>query len=189
MNIGKKAVLLTAAAGALVIGGAGGALANSNDDSVSQRNKCDTSSGIMISGSGSLAPTGDTAIGSDCINFTNAGGSVDQSNDCDTTTATTLSGNANLAPRATSQSAAIAPTSLSTTTAPATESLNISQCSRARGNTAGLPRWDLRPWKLPFQGRCHMKGLATAFDFVRRMGTPAADFGASAHRHRWPDVR
>ncbi|MEU8873662.1 hypothetical protein AB0D24_21315 [Streptomyces javensis] len=89
MNIGKKAVLLTAAAGALVIGGAGGALANANDDFIVQLNSCDTATGTTTN-TGAAAPTGDLDLGSDCINFTNSSGSVVQANDCDTTTGTTV---------------------------------------------------------------------------------------------------
>ncbi|NEW74728.1 hypothetical protein [Streptomyces rhizosphaericus] len=89
MNIGKKAVLLTAAAGALVIGGAGGALANANDDLIVQLNSCETATGTTTN-TGAAAPTGDVNIGSDCINFTNTGGSVVQANDCDTATGTTV---------------------------------------------------------------------------------------------------
>ncbi|MET7935930.1 hypothetical protein [Streptomyces sp. NPDC005322] len=85
MNIGKKAILLTAAAGALVIGGAGGALANGNDDFVVQLNHCDTATG-PITQVGGGAPTGDIEVGADCINFTNSHGSVFQANDCDTAT-------------------------------------------------------------------------------------------------------
>ncbi|MGR3938502.1 hypothetical protein [Streptomyces sp. BRA346] len=97
MNIGKKAILLTAAAGALAISGAGGAMAYGNGDHVSQSNKCDTETGITAPGGLTLAPTGDVAIGSDCINFTNTG-AVSQSNDCDTSTAADLGGGATLAP-------------------------------------------------------------------------------------------
>ncbi|EFL24367.1 hypothetical protein SSOG_04081 [Streptomyces himastatinicus ATCC 53653] len=97
MNIGKKAILLTAAAGTLVIGGAGGALAYGNGDHVSQSNKCDTETGLTATGGFTLAPTGDVAIGSDCINFTNTG-AVSQSNDCDTSTGVDVTGGATLAP-------------------------------------------------------------------------------------------
>ncbi|GLV78602.1 hypothetical protein [Streptomyces hygroscopicus] len=89
MNIGKKAILLTAAAGSLVIGGAGGALAHSSDDLTVQLNKCGTAVGPTTHTSLG-APTGDLNIGSDCLNFTNSRGTVVQSNDCDTSTGLTL---------------------------------------------------------------------------------------------------
>ncbi|MFJ4636306.1 hypothetical protein ACIP69_11780 [Streptomyces hygroscopicus] len=86
MNIGKKAILLTAAAGSLVIGGAGGALAHANNDFIAQLNHCDTSTGA-ISQLGGAAPTGNIEVGADCVNFTNVTtGSVIQANDCDTAT-------------------------------------------------------------------------------------------------------
>ncbi|RNG23118.1 hypothetical protein [Streptomyces botrytidirepellens] len=97
MNIGKKAILLTAAAGALAISGAGGAMAYGNGDLVTQSNKCDTETGLTAPGGLDLAPSGDVTIGSDCINFTNTG-AVSQSNDCDTSTAVDLGGGADLAP-------------------------------------------------------------------------------------------
>lgn len=92
MQIGKKAALMAAAAGAMVIGTTGaasaygfGPLVGSNGGV--QANSCDTSTGTtLITGAG--APTGDTSIGSDCINFTNSPG-VFQANDCDTATGTT----------------------------------------------------------------------------------------------------
>ena len=97
MNIGKKAILLTAAAGALAISGARGAMAYGNGDLVSQSNKCDTETGITAPGGLDLAPTGDVSIGADCINFTNTH-AVSQSNHCDTSTAADLGGGATLAP-------------------------------------------------------------------------------------------
>ncbi|MEU8825882.1 hypothetical protein [Streptomyces sp. NPDC048636] len=88
MNIGKKAILLTAAAGALVIGGAGSALAhNGGDGFVAQLNHCDTATGTIAT-VGGAAPTGDINVGADCINFTNSSGNVFQSNECDTATGT-----------------------------------------------------------------------------------------------------
>ncbi|MEU5268160.1 hypothetical protein [Streptomyces hygroscopicus] len=86
MNIGKQAVLLTAAAGALVIGGAGGALAHNHDDLIAQINNCDTHTGA-ITQVGGMAPTGEVEVGADCVNFTNIQGqAVLQENNCDTTT-------------------------------------------------------------------------------------------------------
>ncbi|MGW3567260.1 hypothetical protein ACWDSL_25930 [Streptomyces sp. NPDC000941] len=83
---------MAAAAGAMVIGTAGassaygfGPLVGSNGGV--QSNSCDTSTGSTVI-TGALAPTGDTSIGSDCINFTNTP-SVIQANDCDTATGTT----------------------------------------------------------------------------------------------------
>ena len=84
MNIGKKAIFLTAAAGALVVGGAGGALAHGNGTAV-QTNHCDTATGAITS-VGGAAPTGDINIGADCINYTNTGAATFQSNECDTAT-------------------------------------------------------------------------------------------------------
>ncbi|QLH23191.1 hypothetical protein [Streptomyces sp. Rer75] len=84
MNIGKKAALLTAAAGALVFVGAGAASAHNfgSDLGAIQTNTCDTATGAIAS-TGVAAPTGEINVGSDCINFTNSG-AVFQSNDCDT---------------------------------------------------------------------------------------------------------
>ena len=82
MNIGKKAIFLTAAAGALVIGGAGSALAH--DGYTGQTNHCDTATGVIAS-VGGAAPTGDINIGADCINYTDSGATY-QGNDCDTAT-------------------------------------------------------------------------------------------------------
>ncbi|WP_055545474.1 hypothetical protein [Streptomyces sp. NBRC 110028] len=85
MNIGKKAALLTAAAGALVIVGSTGASANNwLSSGTTQSNSCDTATGSIYLGS-ITGPTGDTNIGSDCVNFTNSRAAV-QSNDCDTAT-------------------------------------------------------------------------------------------------------
>ncbi|MEU8824764.1 hypothetical protein [Streptomyces sp. NPDC048636] len=87
MNIGKKAIFLTAAAGALVVSGSGaaGALANTNNGWTAQANHCDTAVGDVAT-VGGAAPTGELNIGADCVNFTNKGGSALQSNECETTT-------------------------------------------------------------------------------------------------------
>lgn len=92
MQIGKKAALMAAAAGAMVIGTAGGASAHGfgpllGSSGSIQSNSCDTSTGTTLI-QGALAPTGDTAIGSDCVNFNNTGAGI-QANDCDTRTGTT----------------------------------------------------------------------------------------------------
>ncbi|MGW5441947.1 hypothetical protein [Streptomyces asiaticus] len=81
MQIAKKAALLAATAGALALLGTGTAAANGygSDRSadvpstvnlssfIFQSNECDTSSGITTHGAG-MAPTGDTTIGSTCLN-------------------------------------------------------------------------------------------------------------------------
>ncbi|MFE3220028.1 hypothetical protein [Streptomyces antimycoticus] len=92
MQIGKKAALMAAAAaGTMVVGGAGSASAHGlfPQSSSAQRNHCDTATGPTAN-NGVFAPTGDLDIGSDCINFANRDGAVLQSNDCDTATGTTL---------------------------------------------------------------------------------------------------
>ncbi|MFD8386489.1 hypothetical protein ACFV2X_49705 [Streptomyces sp. NPDC059679] len=93
MQIRKKAALMAAAAGAMVIGTASGASAYGfgpllGSSGGVQSNSCDTSTGSTMQ-TGMAAGTGDQKIGSDCINFTNSG-AVLQSNDCDTTTGTTM---------------------------------------------------------------------------------------------------
>ncbi|KAK1180451.1 hypothetical protein B7755_021265 [Streptomyces sp. NBS 14/10] len=92
MQIGKKAALMAAAAGAMVIGTAGGASAYGvgplfGSSGGVQSNSCDTHTGTTML-TGMAAPTGDQNIGSDCVNFTNSGAS--QINDCDTATGTTM---------------------------------------------------------------------------------------------------
>ncbi|MDX3231173.1 hypothetical protein [Streptomyces sp. ME19-01-6] len=87
MQIGKKAALMAAAAGAIVIGTAGGASAYGplfGSGGAVQSNSCDTTTG-MIATTGNVSSTGDVNVGSDCVNFTNSG-AVAQSNDCDVTT-------------------------------------------------------------------------------------------------------
>ncbi|MES4906205.1 MULTISPECIES: hypothetical protein [unclassified Streptomyces] len=93
MQIGKKAALMAAAAGAMVIGTAGGASAYGfgpllGSSGGIQSNSCDTNTGNTML-TGMAAPTGDQNVGSDCINFTNAP-VVLQSNDCDTRTGNTM---------------------------------------------------------------------------------------------------
>jgi hypothetical protein len=87
MNIGKKAALLTAAAGALIVGGAGGASAYGFGHHLgAQHNKCDTD----FVGGAAFAPVA-PVIGlpphSDCVNI---GKGAAQSNECDTTFITGL---------------------------------------------------------------------------------------------------
>ncbi|WP_184503161.1 hypothetical protein [Streptomyces botrytidirepellens] len=88
MNIGKKVAVLTVAAGALIISGAGGASAHSgggfNPWGVIQTNHCDTKIGDII-GVEIAAPGGDINAGAECLNFTNNPAAV-QSNDCETAT-------------------------------------------------------------------------------------------------------
>lgn len=86
MNIGKKAALLTAAAGALVFAGAGAASAHNfgHELGAIQNNTCDTATGAIAS-TGVAAPTGEINVGADCVNFTNSGAAF-QNNDCDTAT-------------------------------------------------------------------------------------------------------
>ncbi|MEU5611707.1 hypothetical protein ACI2L4_28335 [Streptomyces sparsogenes] len=89
MQIGKKAALMAAAAGAMVIGTAGGASAHGfgplfGGGGAIQSNSCDTNTGAIAT-TGSVSSTGEVNVGSDCVNFTNSG-AVAQSNDCDVTT-------------------------------------------------------------------------------------------------------
>ncbi|MBA6438273.1 MULTISPECIES: hypothetical protein [Streptomyces] len=81
MNIGKTAALVTAAAGAVVFGGAeAGALPW--EDPTQQVNDCDSRSGVGVSGPGS---------GAHCLNFAQIFGDphgVVQRNHCDTTLGT-----------------------------------------------------------------------------------------------------
>ncbi|MEU5269366.1 hypothetical protein AB0G77_12610 [Streptomyces hygroscopicus] len=81
MQIRKKAALLTAAAGTLVLVGTGTAVADGTSGTaptrfdvstfIFQSNKCDTSNGWAVSG-GWGAPSGDINIGATCLN--NIGG-------------------------------------------------------------------------------------------------------------------
>ncbi|MFI0736054.1 hypothetical protein ACH4S9_44835 [Streptomyces sp. NPDC021225] len=92
MQIGKKAALMAAAAGAMVIGTTGAASAHGFGSLLGshggiQSNSCDTSTGITAN-VGILAPTGDQEIGSDCVNASNNGAAI-QANDCDTRTGIT----------------------------------------------------------------------------------------------------
>ncbi|MFI0817358.1 hypothetical protein ACH4TX_12780 [Streptomyces sp. NPDC021098] len=90
MKIGKKAALMTAAAGAMVIGTAGGASAyglgglTGGGSGVAQANSCDTATSAIITGA-VTSPSGALDVAADCVNFTN-GGAAYQGNDCDTAT-------------------------------------------------------------------------------------------------------
>ncbi|MFF7649125.1 hypothetical protein ACFZCY_04580 [Streptomyces sp. NPDC007983] len=90
MKIGKKAALMTAAAGAMVIGTAGGASAyglgglTGGGNGVAQANSCDGATSAIITGA-VAAPSGVLDVSSDCVNFTNASAGY-QGNDCDTAT-------------------------------------------------------------------------------------------------------
>ncbi|MEU1804420.1 hypothetical protein [Streptomyces sp. NPDC019937] len=90
MKIGKKAALMTAAAGAMVIGTAGGASAyglgglTGGNNGVAQANSCDSATSAIITGA-VTSPSGPLDVASDCLNFTN-GGAAYQGNDCDTAT-------------------------------------------------------------------------------------------------------
>ncbi|MET7901326.1 hypothetical protein ABZS86_07540, partial [Streptomyces sp. NPDC005355] len=66
MNIGKKVAFLAAAAGTMVIMGAGGAAAHGIGGF--QKNDCDAATGpnVIVGG---LAPTGDVNVGSKCTNL------------------------------------------------------------------------------------------------------------------------
>ncbi|MEV0535638.1 hypothetical protein [Kitasatospora sp. NPDC050463] len=93
MNVGKRAALLMAAAGALVLVGAGGASARGIGDlfgsGVEQSNACSTAPGILAS-AGPLDAEYDT----NCINIDVSGhGASEQSNNCSTApAAATLTG-------------------------------------------------------------------------------------------------
>ncbi|MFF5672091.1 hypothetical protein [Streptomyces hygroscopicus] len=85
MNIGKTAALVTAAASAVVFGGANaGALGL--DTSVRQTNDCDTSNATSI---------GAPPAQSNCLNFAEIFGehSLAQRNDCDSSSGVTSTGN------------------------------------------------------------------------------------------------
>ncbi|MER6143747.1 hypothetical protein ABT174_27495 [Streptomyces sparsogenes] len=80
---------MAAAAGAIIIGTAGGASAYGNgplfgSGGAIQRNDCDTTTGAIPS-TGSVSGTGEINVGSACTNFTNSAAAV-QSNDCDVRT-------------------------------------------------------------------------------------------------------
>ncbi|MFI6449893.1 hypothetical protein [Kitasatospora sp. NPDC050543] len=92
MHIGKKAAFLSAVAGALVLGGAGGASAQGFGDlfdhsGSSQRNECSTSTGTIADTAGT-AQTGDLTFESNCINVDGTGW-AHQTNECDTSAGTT----------------------------------------------------------------------------------------------------
>ncbi|WPB91852.1 hypothetical protein [Streptomyces malaysiensis] len=79
--------MAAAAAGTMVVGGAGSASAHGLSPHVggaAQLNSCDTNAGTVTQ-VGGMAPTRDVTVGSDCINFTNTGAAF-QANDCDTAT-------------------------------------------------------------------------------------------------------
>ncbi|MEV0535639.1 hypothetical protein [Kitasatospora sp. NPDC050463] len=95
MNVGKKAAFLTAAAGALVLVGAGGASAHGfghlfGQEGVEQSNTCSTAPGVLaLTG---LAP--DIEYDTNCLNVdASGGGASEQSNNCSTAPqAATLTG-------------------------------------------------------------------------------------------------
>ncbi|MFI0775885.1 hypothetical protein [Streptomyces sp. NPDC021212] len=88
MQISKKVALMAAAAaGTMVVGGAGSASAFGlfpTGDGVRQSNSCDTRVGDVVPVN-VAAPTGDIDLNPDCVNFTNSHAAY-QSNDCDTAT-------------------------------------------------------------------------------------------------------
>ncbi|MBA6439583.1 hypothetical protein [Streptomyces sp. GMR22] len=88
MQIGKKVALMAAAAaGTMVVGGAGSASAHGLSPHLggaAQLNSCDTNAGA-IAQVGGMAPTREVNVGADCVNFTNRDVAL-QANDCDTTT-------------------------------------------------------------------------------------------------------
>ncbi|GAA2317808.1 hypothetical protein [Streptomyces violaceusniger] len=82
MNIGKAAVLVTAAAGAVVFGGAG---AHGQDNAVTQINNCDSEDAVSFGGPPSRP---------DCVNFADVFGDLTQLNDCESAGGpTAISGN------------------------------------------------------------------------------------------------
>ncbi|MGR3938504.1 hypothetical protein [Streptomyces sp. BRA346] len=101
MQISKKVALMAAAAaGTIVVGGAGSANAHGlfpQPSGTSQSNSCDTELGLTTTGGLDLAPEGAFDPNSECVNFTNSR-AVSQSNECDTTTGITTTGGATLAP-------------------------------------------------------------------------------------------
>ncbi|BBJ42096.1 hypothetical protein SSPO_048140 [Streptomyces antimycoticus] len=100
MQISKKVALMAAAAaGTMVVGGAGSANASGlfpQHGGASQSNSCETNVGPEVN-IVNLTSTGDINPNSDCVNVTNRV-AVSQSNDCDSTTGITTTGSANLAP-------------------------------------------------------------------------------------------
>lgn len=83
MNIGKTAVLVTAAAGAVVFGGSSaGALGQ--DNPVKQINDCDSNQAASIGGPPSKP---------DCVNFAKVFGDLTQLNDCESSSGATGIGN------------------------------------------------------------------------------------------------
>src|SRR4051794_14644522 len=88
MQIGKKVALMAAAAaGTMVVGGAGSASAHGlfpQDSGARQSNACETNIGPFTTVA-NLAPPGEVNPNPDCVNVTNSA-AVSQSNDCDTTT-------------------------------------------------------------------------------------------------------
>ncbi|MGA6157707.1 hypothetical protein ACPEIC_30630 [Stenotrophomonas sp. NPDC087984] len=81
MNIGKAAVLVTAAAGAVVFGGAG-AGAHGQDNAVKQLNNCDSKDAVSFGGPPSKP---------DCVNFADVFGDLTQLNDCESASGPTAS--------------------------------------------------------------------------------------------------
>ncbi|WP_354641157.1 hypothetical protein [Kitasatospora camelliae] len=93
MQLGKKATVLSAVAGALVLAGSGSASAQGLGDlfgghgGSSQSNECSTSTGSVLN-TATTAQTGDLEFSSNCINYDETG-RAHQSNACDTATGTT----------------------------------------------------------------------------------------------------
>jgi len=88
VNIGKKVAVLAVAAGALVLGSAGGASAHGyggfDPFGTVQTNSCDTAAGPIVN-TAVGATTGDISVNPNCLNYTN-GTVAYQGNDCDTST-------------------------------------------------------------------------------------------------------
>ncbi|WP_055545470.1 hypothetical protein [Streptomyces sp. NBRC 110028] len=88
MNIGKKLAVLTVAAGALVLGSAGGASAHGfggfDPFGAIQTNSCDTAVGPIVN-TAVGATTGDISFSGNCLNYTQGTAAI-QANDCDTST-------------------------------------------------------------------------------------------------------
>lgn len=88
MNIGKKLAVLTVAAGALVLGSAGGASAHGyggfDPFGTIQTNSCDTAVGPIVN-TAVGATTGDISFSGNCLNYT-YGTAATQANNCDTAT-------------------------------------------------------------------------------------------------------
>ncbi|WP_354641156.1 hypothetical protein [Kitasatospora camelliae] len=90
MHLGKKAALLGAVAGTLVLGAGGVANAcghHSAPRGSTQSNECSTSTGSVLN-TATTAQTGDLEFSSNCINYDETG-RAHQSNECDTATGTT----------------------------------------------------------------------------------------------------